>query len=45
MSHVVGEVVELIVELQMLEEKALSTPVTPDPHTAISSLDNFNKIC
>ena len=27
----VGEVVVLVVELQMLKENTLSTPVTPDP--------------
>lgn len=32
-------------ELQTLEGKTPSTPMTPDPYPAISSLDNFNQIC
>lgn len=45
MAPIVGKVAVLILELQKLEEKTVSTPVTPDPYPAISSLDNFNQIC
>lgn len=45
MAPVVGEAVVLILEQQKLEENTRSTPVTPDPYPAISSLDNFNQIC